>query len=169
MLLYPKLYLDKITDLKYEYLEENNIKGLILDVDNTLIDFNLKFIEGLEIWHKELTKKGIKTIILSNTNKKEKVEMVSKKLNIDYMLFAMKPRKKGFIKAKEKLGLENSQIAAVGDQIFTDVLGANRCNMFPILVKPVGKKDIFITRFKRPLENFIIKRYLNKEGKNVHK
>ena len=51
-------------------------------------------------------------------------------------------------------------IASVGDQIFTDVWGANRCKMFSILVKPVAKKDLWMTRFKRPIENLIIKKYL---------
>ena len=172
MLLYPKLYLKRITDLSPKYLKEKNIKGLILDVDNTLLDFDLKFIDNIEQWHNNIQKNGIKTIILSNTNKKYKVELAAKKLNIDYILFAMKPRKKGFMEAKEKLGLKEEQIASIGDQIFTDVLGANKCNMFSILVEPLGKKDIFITRFKRPIEKIVIKKYLKKlkkEEKNVYK
>ena len=58
----------------------------------------------------------------------------------------------------------------MGDQIFTDVIGANRAKMFPILVKPINEKDIWITKFKRPIENKIIQRYLkkNKGEKNVH-
>ena len=172
MLLYPKLYLKRITDLSPKYLKEKNIKGLILDVDNTLLDFDLKFIDNIEQWHNNIQKNGIKTIILSNTNKKYKVKLETKKLNIDYILFAMKPRKKGFMEAKEKLGLKEEQIASIGDQIFTDVLGANKCNMFSILVEPLGKKDIFITRFKRPIEKIVIKKYLKKlkkEEKNVYK
>lgn len=81
---------------------------------------------------------------------------------------AKKPFKGGFLKAKEKLGLAEKNIAAIGDQIFTDVVGANRCNMFSILVEPISKKDLLITKWKRPLENWIIKRYLksikNKEN-----
>ena len=58
------------------------------------------------------------------------------------------------------MNLTNEAIAVVGDQIFTDVIGANRAKMFPILVKPINEKDIWITKFKRPIENKIIQRYL---------
>ena len=69
------------------------------------------------------------------------------------------------MKASKQLEIDPSKIAAVGDQIFTDIIGANRCNMFSILVKPVDKKDIFITWIKRPIENVLIQRYLKKKGK----
>lgn len=68
----------------------------------------------------------------------------------------------GFLKAKKLMGLENENIAAIGDQIMTDIIGANRCKMFSILVKPINEKDIWITKLKRPLENKIINNYLNK-------
>ena len=160
MLLYPKSYFKKITDINVEFLKENKIQGLILDVDNTLIDFNLNVLEGLEQWHDEIRKNGIKTIIVSNTNKKQKIKMISSLLNIDYIMFAMKPSKKGFIEAKKRLNLEEENIAAIGDQIFTDVLGANRNKMFSILVEPIDKKDIWLTVVKRPIEKMIIKKYL---------
>ena len=73
----------------------------------------------------------------------------------------MKPFKQGFKKAKEKLNLSNEKIAVVGDQIFTDIIGANRMKMFPILVEPLKEKDIFITLVKRPIENFIKRKYLS--------
>ena len=60
------------------------------------------------------------------------------------------------------MGLEAENIAAIGDQIMTDVIGSNRCKMFSILVKPIQEKDILITRIKRPIENKIINNYLNK-------
>ena len=164
MLLYPKFYCKKITDIKIEFLKENNIKALILDVDNTLIDFNLNVIEGLENWHEEIRKNGIKTIIVSNTNKKEKIKMISNLLNIDYIMFAMKPLKKGFVQAKKKLNIKEENIAAIGDQIFTDVVGANRNKMFSILVEPIDKKDIWLTVIKRPIEKMIIKKYLKTKG-----
>ena len=72
-----------------------------------------------------------------------------------------KPFKKGYLKAQKKLGLEVENIASVGDQIFTDVIGANRCKMISILVEPVDRTtDLLITKWKRPLEDLIIKRYL---------
>ena len=81
--------------------------------------------------------------------------------------FAKKPCKGGLKRAKEMLKLKNEQIGVVGDQILTDVVGANRMKMFSILVKPINEKDILITKIKRPFENKIIKNYLNKvQNKN---
>ena len=100
---------------------------------------------------------------MSNSNKQEKIEKVSKILKIDYLLFSMKPLKKGLKKAMKMLNEKPENIAAIGDQIFTDVLGANRCKMFSILVKPIDKKDIWLTVIKRPLENYVLKKYKDKE------
>lgn len=159
MILYPKYYCKKVTDIDIEFLKENNIKGLILDVDNTLIDFDLNLLDGAKEWNQKLKSNGIKTIIVSNTNKKSKVESVANALEIEYIYKALKPLKKGLRKGIELLDLPNENIATVGDQIFTDVIGANRLQMFSILVQPIAKKDIWITRLKRPIENFIIKKY----------
>ncbi len=159
MILYPNRYIEKVTDIDVKFLEENSIKGLILDVDNTLIDYDKKMIDGLEQWAEELKQNNIKLCILSNSNKKDKVKKISEALEVPYFYFAKKPFKFGFKKAKTLLNLENKNIAVVGDQIFTDVLGANRCKMYSILVKPIAEKDIWITVFKRPLENKIIEKY----------
>lgn len=160
MFLYPKLYLENILQINYELLEKNNIKGLILDMDNTIIDYNKNILEGAKKWCEDLKEKNIKLIIVSNSNKKEKLEKTSKELDIPYIMFAKKPFKKGLLKASKTLQLNPENIATVGDQIFTDVLGGNRCKMFSILVKPIDEKDVFLTVIKRPLENLVIKKYL---------
>lgn len=160
MRVYPKLYLKNVTKITYEILKENNIKGMLLDVDNTLIDYDKKILDGVEKWIKALKEKNIKLCILSNTNQKQKVENLANKLDIPYIYFAKKPLKSGFKKGRKKLDLDAQEIAVVGDQIFTDVIGANRCKMFSILVEPINTKDIFITKIKRPIEEFVIKKYL---------
>ncbi len=120
-------------------------------------------LNGAENWCESLKNNGIKFYIVSNSNKKEKIEKISKILNIDYTLFAMKPFKKGLKKAIKALNEKPENIAAIGDQVFTDVIGANRCHMFSILVKPLGQKDIWLTVIKRPFERYIIKKYKSKE------
>ena len=160
MIFYPKGYFNKVSEISLEYLKENNIKGLILDVDNTLIDYYKNISEETINWANRLKKNEIKMCILSNSNKKEKVKEVAGKLGLEYTYFGMKPLKRGFKKAKKMLGLENNEIAAIGDQIFTDVIGSNRMKMFSILVEPIKEKDIFITLLKRPIENYIKKQYL---------
>ena len=159
MKLYPNAYLKNVKEITIDFLNKNNIKALILDVDNTLIDFNKKMLDGVEEWCKNLKKQGIKLFIVSNSNKKTKVEMVAKKLELQYIHFATKPFKRGFRKAAKMLQEKNENIAVVGDQIFTAVIGANRCKMFSILVEPIEKKDLLVTKIKRPLENYIIKKY----------
>ena len=163
MILYPKIYLNNVKEITIDYLKEKNIKGIILDVDNTLIDFDEQLLEGVEKWCENLKQNNIKFCIVSNSNKTRKVSNVAEKLNIPYINLAMKPFKKGFLSAKKILNLKNENIAVVGDQIFTDVIGANRCKMYAILVKPIKEKDILITVIKRPLEKLIIKRYISKK------
>lgn len=171
MKIYPKLYLENTTKITEEIIEDNNIKGIILDVDNTLIYYNKELLNGVDEWCASLKEKGIKFCIVSNSNNKEKVKQVAGKLGIPFISFGMKPLKRGLKKAQKILGVENKNIAVVGDQIFTDVIGANRLGMLSILVKPLETKDIWITRVKRPFEEAVIKKYLKLKGEkeNVHK
>lgn len=166
MIFYPDDYFKNVTEITYKYLKEKQIKALILDVDNTLIDYDRNLSPEIIKWVNELMKNNIKMFILSNSNKKDKVEEVAKKLGLEYIYFGMKPFKKGFKKAKGKLNLDNRNIAAVGDQIFTDVIGANRMKMYSILVEPIKEKDILVTLIKRPIENFIKKKYLKTKEEN---
>ena len=154
MILYPKALLKNVREITIEFIKNNKLKALILDLDNTLIN-----------WAKQLQGQGVKLYILSNTNKIEKVKKVAEQLGkIQYKTFARKPFKKGFIQIQKELGMNPSEIGVVGDQIFTDVIGGNRCKMFTILVEPISQKDIFITAWKRPIEEMI----KNKYKKRVH-
>ena len=122
-ILYPNLYLKKVEDITIEMLMKNKIKLLILDVDNTLIDYYKNLSEDVIKWAKEMRGQGIKLYILSNTNDKQKVEKVSQKLEIPYKQFAMKPLKKGFKSIEKEVKIKPENIAVVGDQIFTDIIG----------------------------------------------
>lgn len=159
MNLYPKELLNKVEEITIEFIKTNKLKALILDVDNTLIDYNKNLSQAKIEWAKNLKGQGVKLYILSNSNKKEKVEKVANKLDIPYKLFAKKPSKKGFLEIQKELNLKLEEIGVVGDQIFTDIIGGNRCKMFTILVEPVDKKDLLITAWKRPIEEMIKNRY----------
>ena len=164
-LIYPKAYFKNVQQITIHFLIKNKIKALILDVDNTLIDYKKKMSKEVEEWSKELQGQGIKMYILSNTNKKEKVKKVANKLEIPYKILAKKPSKKGFNEIQQELKINNENIGVVGDQIFTDVIGGNRCKMFTILIEPIAEKDIWLTKVKRPIEIFIKKKYLKKINK----
>lgn len=162
-LIYPNLYLDKAEQITIDLLKKNNIEALILDVDNTLIDYYKNLSDDKIKWSNKLKKNGIKIYILSNTSKKEKVEKVANALDVPYKMFAKKPSKKGFLQIQKILNIDYKNIAVVGDQIFTDVIGGNRCNMFTILVDPVDKKDLWYTAWKRPIENKFKKKIVKGE------
>jgi len=164
--LYPNELLNKVEEITIQFIQKNKLKALILDVDNTLIDFYKNLSQEKIEWAKNLKGQGVKLYILSNTNKKEKVEKVANRLEIPYIMFAKKPSKKGFLKIQKELQLKPEQIGVVGDQIFTDVIGGNRCNMFTILVEPVDKKDILITAWKRPIEEIVKAKYRKTKEKN---
>jgi HAD superfamily phosphatase (TIGR01668 family) len=159
MILYPKAHFKSVKEITIQFLQKNKIKALILDVDNTLIDYNKKLEKDIVNWANNLKMQGTKLYILSNSNNKEKIEKVANILEIEYENFAKKPSKQGFLKIEKKINEKSEHIGVVGDQIFTDIIGGNRANMFTILVDPIDKKDYFYTAWKRPLENMIKNRY----------
>ena len=155
--IYPNLYYTKVEEITIQELIKNKIKLLILDVDNTLIDYYKNLSDSVINWSKEMKGQGIKLYILSNTNDEEKVKKVAQKLDIPYKHFAMKPLKRGFKKIEKETQIQAENIAVVGDQIFT------------ILVEPIdNKKDYWYTAWKRPIENKIKNKIKKetKEGKN---
>lgn len=155
MNVYPNKYIKRVEDIDIEFLQKNKLKALVLDVDNTLIDYNGNLSDTIIEWAKNLRGQGTKLYILSNSNHKEKVAKVAEKLSIPYISFAIKPLKRGFLKIQKVLKEKPENIAVVGDQIFTDVIGGNRCKMFTILVDPIKEKDFWYTAWKRPIENKI--------------
>lgn len=164
--IYPNLYIEKVENITIQELIKNKIKLLILDVDNTLIDYYKNLSEDIIKWAKEMKGQGIKLYILSNTNNREKVEKVAKTLDIKYKHFAMKPLKRGFKYIQTETNIKPENIAVVGDQIFTDILGGNRSKMFTILVDPIDdKKEYWYTAWKRLIENKIKNNYKSKEEK----
>lgn len=159
---YPDIYVDKITSISIDYLKRNNIKGIIVDMDNTLINHKVNAkIDGLEDWIKEVKDAGIKIIIVSNSIKRKNVLKVSKEYDLPYVYIALKPLGIGFKIGRKKMNLKKEEVAVVGDQIFTDVLGANLKGMHSILVLPVVKnKESIYTGIARKFEKKVLKKYL---------
>ena len=149
MFIYPNEYFNKVEEITIEFLKKNKIKALILDVDNTLINYEKRLPEKVAKWARELKGQGIKLYILSNTNQEEKVKRVANALEIPYEYFAKKPLKSGFLKVQKSLNEKPENIGVVGDQIFTDIIGGNRCKMFTILVDPIEPMDIKISEQRR--------------------
>ncbi len=161
-MLKPKAQFNKVTDITAKFLKENNINAVILDVDNTLIDLDRKPLKNIEKWADSLKDEKIKICIASNSIKKEKIAKVAKKLDVPFIYFSTKPLKRGLKKAKKILQEKNENIAEIGDQLFTDVLGANRMKMFSILTKPISGEKTKLGALKRRIEKIYLKKI---EGK----
>ena len=162
MILFPDMYYKNVQSIDLKDLEENNVKGIAIDVDNTLIDYNQIVSSEVIEWVKKIKNAGYKICILSNSNNKEKIEKVATTLDLNYIMVAKKPFKTGFKKVLNFLELPKENVAVIGDQVFTDILGANRMDMISIYVEPINKKEYWYTKWKRPIEAFILDRRPNK-------
>ena len=121
----PTYVFDKAGDITPEFLKKKNIKGLILDLDNTLTTHNNPEPPRSSLeWLDKMKAAGIRLMIVSN-NHAPRVTPFARQLELDFVSEGKKPLTFGYTKAIEKLGLEKKNVAAVGDQIFTDVLGSN--------------------------------------------
>ncbi len=158
---FPDRYINRITDINSNFFKKEGIKGVIIDIDNTVIDVKKNLIDGLIDWKEELTNEGITVVILSNTIDRPKVAKIANLLGVDYFIFGRKPNTGGFLKAAKHIGTSVERTAVIGDQIFTDILGANRVGMLSILVNPLeDKQDYFFTRLRRPVEEKVLAKYL---------
>ncbi len=144
----------KTVHISPDFLIKHGIKGLILDVDNTLTTHDDPVpAEGIVQWLDSLRDRGIKLMILSN-NHPERVTPFAKLLGLDCVCDGAKPLKKGYVQAMKKMGLTPEETAGVGDQLFTDIWGAKAAGIRSIYVQPIateGKDKRFI-RFKRVME-----------------
>ncbi|MCR5146632.1 MAG: YqeG family HAD IIIA-type phosphatase [Clostridia bacterium] len=165
--LYPYEYVESVFTIDYEELYQKNFRGIIFDIDNTLVPHGADSNEEVDNLFKMIQAIGFKTLVLSN-NTEERVRRFLRNIDSLYICDAEKPKTENFLKAVEMLELEKKQIIYVGDQIFTDIYGANRSGITNILVKYIGyyvkgKKGI-----KRGIEKFILKVY-NTKTKYKHR
>ncbi len=161
-LLYPRVYVDSLLDIPRDLLRDRNINAFILDLDNTITEWNSNELRAeVEEWFGLIKSEGFKACILSN-NGEQRIEKVAVKLGIPFIHRAGKPRRHSFFKAVNLLGVRAEEVAVVGDQIFTDVLGGNRAGLFTVLVKPLARREFFGTKFNRTLELFVLRHLLKK-------
>lgn len=127
-----------VFDLTGESLAGQGIALLLADVDNTLIPYSeIEANQTLLNWRDELAAHGVRLFLLSNSRRPQRPAHFAQSLGVDYIAHAGKPKTTGFVQALERCGQKPEACAMVGDQIFTDVLGANRAGVRSILVKPI--------------------------------
>lgn len=161
--LYPTYIYENVESIPYELIKNDNIKLIILDMDNTLVDNKQIFSKQLKQWSINMQKNNIELYILSNCPYGKIVKKVAQKLKMKYQYNASKPFLKGFIKIMDTTKIQRENILMVGDQLFTDIFGGNRFGVKTILVRPINKKEVFITKLKRPFEKMILN-HLYKKG-----
>lgn len=156
---HPTKILQSIYDIDFKQLKQNGIKGLILDIDNTLVAHGIEEANDKVIsWIQQAEDLGMKVCIVSN-NTEDRVIKFNEKLKVPTVHRATKPRKWAFIKASKIMDVSVKEIAVIGDQVFTDVLGGNRLGMVTILVTPIHTKEPVFIKFKRLLEKLVLRGY----------
>ncbi len=147
----------RITDIDIEFLKQNNIGTLLLDVDNTLSTHHgTKLVDGLTEWLDSMKAEGINLVVVSNS-RKWRIEPFAGKIGLPFVSLACKPLPFGYRKAVKMLGAEKKQCAIIGDQIFTDVLGANLYGIKSLLVRPIKLEDGTSFKIRRYFEKKILK------------
>lgn len=162
--LLPHVRYERIVDIEPETLQFNNIKALILDIDNTMALHDMpEPLSGVKEWVERIKAAGIDCIVISN-NCEQRVAPFAKKFDIPYISKSKKPLPKVFVKAAKILDTKPSNAAVIGDQIFTDILGGRLAGMFCIYVDPIGLERGGFFAFKRFLEKVVFKFYNRKRG-----
>lgn len=160
----PDQHVKNIFEIEPDSLKEKGVKGIITDLDNTLVEWDRptatpKLIE----WFDNMRRNEILITIVSNNNEK-RVKAFSDPLQIPFIFQARKPMTRAFNKALKQMGLRKEETVVIGDQLLTDVLGGNRSGFHTILVVPVAQTDGFVTRFNRKVERRILN-WFKKKGK----
>ena len=162
---YPGEYLDSTYVIDFDKLHEDGYKGVIFDIDNTLVRHGEPADARACELFAHLKELGFSCMLLSN-NKEPRVKMFNDAVKVSYIHKAGKPKAANYKKAMELMGTDVSNTIFVGDQIFTDIYGANRVGIRTILVKPIHPKEEIQIVLKRYLEKIVLffyKRYQKKQ------
>ena len=142
--LIPDMILPSLTDLTPQLLRARGIGLLLMDFDNTIVPYTTDIpTERMQRWLREMRESGIRLCVVSNS-KKPRVQVFCRKYGLDCITHAKKPFQRGIRAAKEKYGLPPAQTALVGDQIYTDVLGANCGGLTSILVRAIHNHNFWL-------------------------
>lgn len=158
----PRVQAQSVLELDLDELKKVGIRGIIFDLDNTLVEWKQDDLspEIIQLVSR-FKQSGFKMCILSNALE-HRVEAVASLLEIPYVSRAVKPRKVPFRKALELMETEPDETAVVGDQLFTDILGGNRMELYTIWTPPLSDTEFISTRAVRQLERLVIKRFRKK-------
>ena len=159
----PDYLLNSYSELTVDFLRKHNIKALILDIDNTLVPYEVaRPTRELKDWFASLNEADIKVSFVSNNNS-DRVNIFNEELSYFATCKSKKPFNVNMKRAIKEMGVTPKETAVMGDQIFTDILAGNSLGAFTVLVPPIKDKTDPFTRFKRLLERPILNR-IKKKG-----
>ncbi len=163
-LLCPHTYCRSIYDVDVRELKSQGIEGLIVDADNTLVEWSKhEATEELKAWFRKADEAGVRCCILSNSLKVSQIASFAGALGANFIAPAIKPMPSSFHAAMRLLGTGRSNTVVIGDQVFTDILGGNALGLRTILVRPVCEREFAWTRLLRRLERLVL-RHLRRRG-----
>lgn len=164
---YPSDYLESAYAVNYEALYAKGVRGLIFDIDNTLVEHGAPATKRAKELFLRLQGIGFATCLISN-NQEPRVAPFAREAGADfYVCDAHKPSRTNYLKAMELMGTDVSSTYFIGDQLFTDVYGANRTGIPSILVRPIHPKEEFQIVLKRRLEKIVLFFYQRKRRRDT--
>ena len=159
----PDIYQKSIYYINYDKLYKKGVRCILFDLDNTITPAHVnKPTKRLKKLFDELRDKGFKVIIISNAPK-HRIEPFKTYLNVDACAFSLKPSNNKYQRIMDKFKYKSTELAAVGDQLLTDIYGANKLDITSILVNPLTEKDYNITIINRLFEKIIYSRLAKKD------
>ena len=153
--LYPNVYLDSTYEIDFEQYYQDGYRAIIFDIDNTLVPHGAPADQRAIALFKRLHALGYQTMMLSN-NKEPRVKMFCDAVDVEYIYKAGKPNPANYREAMKRMHTDEKNTLFVGDQIFTDVWGANKAGIYSILVKPIHPKEEIQIVLKRYLEKVVL-------------
>lgn len=160
----PTWMVKSIYDISPNQLKNHNIKNILTDLDNTLIAWNdKKSTDRLKLWLSQMSENEINVVVVSN-NQKRRVEKALTGLDVSYVYRSMKPTSYGINKAIKDFSFNKDESVMIGDQLLTDILGANWAHVKSILVKPLVPSDAWVTKGNRIIEKKIISMLAKKDN-----
>lgn len=165
---YPSAMVSSAYDIPYEELYKKGFRGLIFDIDNTLVLHGEPWDQASRLLFERLRRIGFHALVLSN-NKEERVRPFAEGVGCAYLCKAGKPKRSGYLEALKRMGTTAENTLTIGDQLFTDIWGANRAGIRSLLVKPLGPEKELQIILKRIPEKLVLFCYRKRRGSNYRK
>ena len=157
---YPDYMVSRVTDVTPQMLDAHHFRGVLLDIDNTIIPWQgMDISDDIRKWVKSVMDLGVQICLVSNTNRPKRLRKLAQTLGVLHVPNAAKPRRRGLQQALDLMDVSCDHAVMIGDQMFTDVWAGNRMRMTTILVEPIANREFVGTKISRAMEKILMWRY----------